>query len=306
MSKDSYFVVIDPTTEEQPALERAIQSAKMTDSKLHLFQCIDQSFEKICGSAEDLDQAGVEKIFLERLDQLALKAKNESIEVSCQQVWDKNWRDAIISATKKSGCLMVFKPSFSHTRAQRSENTSDWTLLRNCSLPVMLIHNNTKWEKRIVLAAINLAAEDKAHQKLNKNVISIANNLARSFESDVHFVNAISVPDQKTSSSEDDDLMIPSCWSGMTNKSVPKTALTSAFVAKECDADEDHVHLCVGSSVDAILCEAKRLDADLIVIGTVARTGIKGRIIGNTAEKLLDDAQCDILTINSSNPSLPH
>lgn len=304
MSRDSFFVVIDPTTEEQPALDRAIQSANMTNGKLHLFQCIYHSYAK-ADSGEDLDQTAIEGIYLERLNQLATRVKNESIEVSVEQVWEENWREAIISAAEDSGCMMVFKPSYIHTRVQRSENTSDWTLLRNCSLPVMLIHNNTKWEKRTVLAAVNLAAEDKAHQELNKNIIAIASTLATSFESDVHFVNAISEPDKKpTSAEEDDDLMIPSCWPGMTNKSVPKTALSPAFVAKECGVDEDHVHLCVGASVDAILCQAKRLDADMIVVGTVARTGIKGRLLGNTAEKLLDDAQCDILTLSSSNATL--
>lgn len=304
MSKDSFFVVIDPTTDEQPALERAIQSVKMTGGKLHLFQCIYETYAQTNGNTEDLDQSAIENIFNEKLEQLANKARSESIDVTCEQVWDKNWRDAIISAAEKSNCLMVFKPSYIHTRAQRSENTSDWTLLRNCSLPVMLIHNNTRWENRVVLAAVNLAAEDDTHKKLNKNVIDIASVLASTYESDVHFVNAISEPNKKSASTDDDDILVSSCWPGFTNKQLPKTALTPAFVAQECGVDENHVHLCVGASVDAILNQAKRLGADLIVVGTVARTGIKGRILGNTAEKLLDDAECDILTLSSSNQSL--
>ena len=33
-------------------------------------------------------------------------------------------------------------------------------------------------------------------------------------------------------------------------------------------------------------------------MGTLARTGIQGKIIGNTAEKLLDRIDADLLTVN--------
>ena len=37
--------------------------------------------------------------------------------------------------------------------------------------------------------------------------------------------------------------------------------------------------------------------AELIVIGTVGRSGIKGMRLGNTAEKVLDTCACSILTV---------
>jgi len=40
---------------------------------------------------------------------------------------------------------------------------------------------------------------------------------------------------------------------------------------------------------------AKRLNADLNVTGKVARTGVAGFIIGNTAETILNDIRCSVL-----------
>ena len=42
---------------------------------------------------------------------------------------------------------------------------------------------------------------------------------------------------------------------------------------------------------------AEGLDAGLIVMGTVARTGISGLIIGNTAETILQSVHCSVLAV---------
>ncbi len=43
----------------------------------------------------------------------------------------------------------------------------------------------------------------------------------------------------------------------------------------------------------------KQLDAVVTVIGTVARTGISGALIGNTAEVVLDSLESDVLVLKS-------
>ena len=42
---------------------------------------------------------------------------------------------------------------------------------------------------------------------------------------------------------------------------------------------------------------AQHLAADLIALGTVGRSGIKGLLLGNTAEKVLGTCDCSILTV---------
>ena len=42
---------------------------------------------------------------------------------------------------------------------------------------------------------------------------------------------------------------------------------------------------------------AKRLQVDCIVMGTVARTGVRGFIMGNTAETILEQIDCSVLAI---------
>ena len=42
---------------------------------------------------------------------------------------------------------------------------------------------------------------------------------------------------------------------------------------------------------------ASDIKADLVVMGTVARTGIPGYIVGNTAEMILSQIACAVLAV---------
>jgi nucleotide-binding universal stress UspA family protein len=42
---------------------------------------------------------------------------------------------------------------------------------------------------------------------------------------------------------------------------------------------------------------AKRLHADVVVMGAVSRRGVKRVFIGNTAERVLDALSCDVLVV---------
>ncbi|HBC57829.1 MAG TPA: universal stress protein, UspA [Gammaproteobacteria bacterium] len=57
------------------------------------------------------------------------------------------------------------------------------------------------------------------------------------------------------------------------------------------------IHLVKGQPARAIPLMAQDYAIDLIVMGTVARTGIPGLIIGNTAEAILEQVTCSVLAI---------
>lgn len=54
----------------------------------------------------------------------------------------------------------------------------------------------------------------------------------------------------------------------------------------------------VGAPVDVILEQAIEHDADLIVMGTHGRRGVRRLILGSVAEQVLRQAPCPVLTVN--------
>ena len=167
---------------------------------------------------------------------------------------------------------MIFKNSIDHNPVQRElRPTSDWTLLRMAPCPVLMVKNYQDWKHRRILAAINPTTSEPAHIKLNHQITSLARQLATTYGSDAHFVAAF----QDLNHTPD-----------------------AGLIAKESGVANEHVHLKQGKAADVIRDVASELQVDLIIVGTVARDGIKGRVVGNTCERLLDQTHSDLLVLN--------
>ena len=64
-------------------------------------------------------------------------------------------------------------------------------------------------------------------------------------------------------------------------------------------------HLVQGPPREAIPTLASAVEADLVIMGTVARTGIPGFIVGNTAEMILSQITCSVLAVKPPGFSSP-
>lgn len=73
----------------------------------------------------------------------------------------------------------------------------------------------------------------------------------------------------------------------------------AAFQA-EFDISDERLHVAEGPADVLIPHTAHKLDAVVTVIGTVARTGITGALIGNTAEVVLDSLESDVLVLKTA------
>ena len=66
------------------------------------------------------------------------------------------------------------------------------------------------------------------------------------------------------------------------------------------DQTQIQVHISLGTPWQEIQRISQHVSADLIVIGTVGRSGIKGMLLGNSAEKVLDTCGSSILAVKPS------
>lgn len=265
MPLNKIMIVVDPTTERQPAFERGLDSSRDTGAPLHLYVCVDES-----SGYDSLEQAR-EKL-QPTMDALASRALEASVDATIEIDYAANWRRGAVAAAARCSASMIFKSSFDHSSVQREKReTADWTLLRMAPCPVLMVKDFHDWKHRRILAAINPASTDSAHIKLNHQIVSVARNFCESYGSDAHFVVAFQ------------DL-----------NHVPDVAR----IAADCGAKEEQIHLKQGKPADVIRETAEAIDVDLVIVGTVARDGIKGRVVGNTSEKLLDRTHSDLLVLN--------
>ncbi len=271
MATSQILVIIDPTREHQPALQRAIVAAKTLDYSVHLFASIHE--ESDCNSKHSKNTFVQQclKQQREKLEALAEEARSGGILVSTEVDWDSDWTNAAIRASMRNNSNILFKSTFKHSLTERViRKTTDWTILRNCLCPVLLVREDTRWDSHKILAAVSVENTDSAHKEINQTIIDLGQKVAKSYDSEVHFINAYN-----------DSLSHPD----------------ANYLAKECGVPDSQIHMKVGAPEDAIVDKSKELAADLIVIGTVARSGVAGWISGNTAEKVLDRVECDVLAL---------
>ena len=74
------------------------------------------------------------------------------------------------------------------------------------------------------------------------------------------------------------------------------------FDLSDIKASKKLIH---GEPGDVIPPLAKREGIDLIIMGSVARTGIAGFLIGNTAERILQDVDCSVLAVKPESFETP-
>jgi nucleotide-binding universal stress UspA family protein len=146
-----------------------------------------------------------------------------------------------------------------------------------------------------VLAAVDVEADDETHRRLNRSILEIAFSISRQEHAALHIVSAWDLwmehSLRRRSGDEEVDAALAS------HEQRVRRALDQLLQVPDANTDGIEVHLHRGESARVIRSVADRIEADLMVMGTVCRTGAAGFLIGNTAETVLDHATCSILAL---------
>jgi universal stress protein E len=269
MEFKNFFVVYDPTRKEQPALERAARIAAESKADLHVYACI---FSEITRSREKAPEVkALLALQKEELQSAVAPLLAQGHRVTTEVEWDKDWCQSVVRASIRSNADVVLKSSSPHTSSQRILNrTSDWTLIRECLCPVMLVKEDTGRSSRKVMAAINARDDNEDYEHLNQRIIEFSQRVMDNEYAEVHFINAY----KDLASSPD------------------RNALQ-----RICGVTSDKMHIRLGEPEDVIVDNAKEMNASLVIVGNSARSGLSALVHGNTVEKIVDRLECDILSI---------
>jgi len=190
---------------------------------------------------------------------------------------------------------------------ERLFGSNDMHLLRKCPCPVWLTRPDEKSNYRHILAAVDFNLDNipnTTNPSLNQQILELASSLALSDFATLHLVHVWDAPAE----------MMLRSWAdnpdeaGMAYVEGERSRHESAFahlrdqLKKHIGKDAyDHLslqfHLCRGVASTVIPEMAKQLQVDLVVMGTIARTGIAGLFIGNTAEAILEQLHCSVLAV---------
>ena len=214
----------------------------------------------------------------------------------------------VIRAVLRNNYDLLIKPAENPDFIERLFGSTDMHLLRKCPCPVWLTRSDDKSNYGCILAAVDFNLDnhcDRIGESLNQQILGLASSLAMADFASLHLVHVWDAPAEMTVRSWADN---PD-EAAMTYMEGERSRHQNAFnrlrdqledqIGKEAwDHLSPQFHLRRGAAAIVIPEMAKQLHADLVVMGTVARTGIAGLFIGNTAETILEQLQCSVLAVN--------
>lgn len=159
-------------------------------------------------------------------------------------------------------------------------------LIRKCPASVWIVKAEHLVPPKVVLAATDFS---EVSLKAVKDGLKIAQQSDAEFHL-LHVTDSKDVPDVIAKIPKGDSLRQE------INEEATRR-LNTFMDSLNVDRTQVHSHLSWGTPWQEIRRISKHQAADLIVIGTVGRSGIKGLLLGNTAEKVLDTCDSSILTV---------
>lgn len=162
----------------------------------------------------------------------------------------------------------------------------DWQLLRQAPCPVLLVKQDKLWEGGEILSAINPFARKPGTQALNRAILHMAAFISREVSASLNLAISYAPPmlgaePENQSASLLEQKARDKAQTFISNMRLPPVTYRVGE----------------GPPEYWIPHAANTHQAALVVMGTHAREGIKGALLGNTAERILDRLSCDVLVL---------
>ena len=300
----SILVVISARRQAHAALERALKFAEVSGIHIHLFNSIYEPVLELTDVlSSDHRKELKEQYIADRtlyMEKLADQLRHKGIATSVHVSWHRELNEAIEEISK------ILKPDLIVKRVSEDVTLNpfampiDRYLLRHSPSPILLVRHHG-WTQGPIIAAIDPLTNDPDHMALNHQVMSYAMLLARFTSAPLHVVNTFVCP-------------AISAGSGLPGFDFSRIAKDTAnfhrskmndFIS-DYAIDPERVHILEGDADVCIPDLARKLEAQVVVMGTVGRSGISAAFIGNTAEHVLAKLPCEVLTTQPEHKHLTH
>lgn len=270
------------------AVRQAIWLAKLNSATVDFLFALDLSVKaQQLFSESATDESTIVNEAKERLAELVAKAREGGVVADSHVVIGKSWLELIRQVLRARHDLVVVGTRHLGAIQGFLLGSTGIKLLRKCPCPVWVTQSPVDKESGSILVAHDLRPVGDLAMELGCSMAKLQN-------AKLHVVHAAEFPEF--------DYMFPARISAEHKKAYRREA-DAHIQAQLAAADLPHpaqIHFVIEPPDIAIMNRIEQYDIDLIVMGTVGRTGIPGFITGNTAERLLPRIPCSLLAVKPS------
>jgi universal stress protein E len=300
------LVFVDPTATEHPAVEKAALIASQCGARIELYACETKESRAMRYSAHLAKGGPIEFVTHLRavLEEVAKPLAGRGLDVCVEVTSGDPLHVQLLDRAQHTKADLVIKDTHHHSLAKRTFITNtDWHLIRGCPVPLLLTKAKRWTEPTVIVAAVDPSHVNDKPAALDHEVLQGAHVLAGATHGSVHALHAY-LP---IALSAEVATGMPVIMSAMTPKMMDEERVAALeqvqTLCKPFGIDSQHAAVKLGVASDVIPNFAEEVDADVVVMGAISRSGLARLFIGSTAERVLETLPCDVLVIKP--PDLP-
>ena len=287
---------LSPST--QSAVDKALWVAEHTSASVtflaSLMQCLDLNTDARhlaeMHRYQDMLDAMYERAG-ERMATLVDSARQSGVDASGVQVTGNPWMEIVREAVRGEYDLVLVGSHRQHAIGRVLLGNTGRRLIRKCPCPVWVTSPIEDGAVRRILAPTDFSPTAN-------DAVRLAHQLALKCEAELHVLHAVEYhfePQMR-------DLIIPvDEIEGYRSRirSDAERELNDNLEKLGIDTSTDlaHRHVAAGPPHLMIRDAVKNLSIDLVAMGTQARSGVTGVLLGNTAERVLSHLTCSVLAV---------
>jgi universal stress protein E len=276
--------VKNPDAGWSAAIVKATQLARATGAHIDLFFSADTLLEsEHCAP------------YREMLESLALQVQEHGVSASAVARAGYPAHESILRHAESTCADLIVTDCCTGLHIMPSLfQLTDWELARFSPVPVLIVKRQRLYRRPTVLAAVDPTHAYSKPLQLDAQILDCGSSISESLRGTLHAVHAY-VP---TPFAED----AYTCLAAGTALRADAIAAADAGIAfgkvlRSAQIPAEHRHLVAGHPADVSRQVVKETGADIVAMGSMARTGLRRLLIGNTAEQLLYRLPCDLLLV---------
>lgn len=294
------FLIVDDSRQRTPAWHRAVQLARVSGANLTLGAFVHHPAIAAVGLLNSEVSGLAQKALLQGwqswLERVAGELREQGIKVEINLRWSAPpLNESIVTAILSTKPDLVVKDVHLEPSLKRILFAPlDWQLLRLCPSPLMLVNAHAQ-----ILPVRIVAAVDPVHSwhragALNDLIVRNALDLALQCNARVEVVSAFEGLQAAT-------LIEPMMASTAFHETYEMLRQQHQQRFGEFTASHsippERTHIIFGPPDLALTDAAADSAADVLVLGTLYRTGVDRLLVGSTAERVLNRVRCDVLAV---------
>ena len=289
----------DPSVRTSAALAKAAMLANKTGAQVTLFHSLYSPYvageQFYSPDALEKDIEGAVNARKAQLAKLARQLEKDGGGVRVRVRWDYPVYESIVREVMRERIDLVVAESHRHTRVARVVlSNTDWQLIRLCPCPVLFVKTATPYDRLRVLAAVDPLHAHAKPGALDSAILQAGRDLAEAFNGRLHAVHSYMLATPFTSGVLMEPVPLPV---NVAEQHLAEVKQAFEKLVEPFGLGPRRTHLRAGNAGEEIPEVAEEIDAAVVVMGAVSRSGLKRLFIGSTAERVIDHLKCDVLVL---------